>query len=449
MAVVQRSMGWRLTDGSIAARFSGRTFELKQLHFASGDGSVELQGRANLLDAPRPGAEPPGGAGGTVRTGDSGTAGKAGARTGGRAADKAPDQPSTLPLDGAFDLVAKRFVVPIGPGQRLALSGTTRLTSDAAGLALRGRLSVDQGIIEIQGSTAPSLPGDVKIVDGSGSGKDGADGQPALDGKAAADAESARAASAIRVLSDLAIDLGQQLRVTGRGAFARLTGDLKLQGLLPDQPQLTGLVNVVDGSYQAYGQNLKITRGGVRFNGPVDNPALDIRASRPFLPVEVGVEVTGTVLDPKIALFSTPEMAETDKLSWLVLGVDPKQAPSAAQSLALQQAARSLLLDDDGSYQPGIADRLGLDVLNFGYGSDTGMTEGVKETMGTATGLPGLTVSSESLFSVDATQSRWVVLNLQLPYDAAPAGSHTIHFEIESLDTPGKLTEKSIFIVPR
>jgi cytochrome c oxidase accessory protein FixG len=67
----------------------------------------------------------------------------------------------------------------------------------------------------------------------------------------------------------------------------------------------------------------------------------------------------------------------------------------------------------------------------------------------TATGLPGLTVSSESLFSVDATQSRWVVLNLQLPYDAAPAGSHTIHFEIESLDTPGKLTEKSIFIVPR
>ena len=67
----------------------------------------------------------------------------------------------------------------------------------------------------------------------------------------------------------------------------------------------------------------------------------------------------------------------------------------------------------------------------------------------TATGLPGLAVVSESIFSVDATQARWVVVSLQLPYDAAPAGSHAIHFEIESLDSPGKLTEKSVFIVPR
>jgi len=41
------------------------------------------------------------------------------------------------------------------------------------------------------------------------------------------------------------------------------------------------------------------------------------------------------------------------------------------------------------------------------------------------------------------------VVNLQLPYDGAPAGSHTIHFDIESLDSPGRLTEKSVFIVPR
>lgn len=66
-----------------------------------------------------------------------------------------------------------------------------------------------------------------------------------------------------------------------------------------------------------------------------------------------------------------------------------------------------------------------------------------------ATGLPGLKVADESTFSVDATQARWVVVNLQVPYDAAPAGSHTIHFEIESLDSPGKIAEKSVFLVPR
>ncbi len=66
-----------------------------------------------------------------------------------------------------------------------------------------------------------------------------------------------------------------------------------------------------------------------------------------------------------------------------------------------------------------------------------------------ASGLPGLTVASESSFVVEPTEARWVVVNLQLPYGGASSGSHVIHFEIESLDSPGKLTEKSVFIVPR
>jgi translocation and assembly module TamB len=299
-------------------------------------------------------------------------------------------------------------VVPLGPGQRVALSGSTRLTSGADGLGLRGKLHVDQGIIEIQGSTAPSLPDDVKVVDAANPAA-APGGKPLLDGKAAKDEQEAKAANAIRILTELSIDLGKQLRVTGNGVYARLAGDLRVLGLLPDQPRLAGLVTVVDGSYQAYGQDLRIDKGQVRFNGPIDNPALDIRAKRPFLPVEVGVEVTGTALDPKIALFSKPEMSETDKLSWLVLGVDPKQAPSAAQSLALRQAATALLVDDDGSYKPGVAERLGLDVLNFGYGSDPRMTEGVKESM-SPTGLPGAAPSS----TASAAQQEVVTLGKRI-----------------------------------
>ena len=66
-----------------------------------------------------------------------------------------------------------------------------------------------------------------------------------------------------------------------------------------------------------------------------------------------------------------------------------------------------------------------------------------------ASGLPGLTVASESAFAVEATQARWVVINLQLPYEGASPGSHAFQFDIESLDSPGKLTEKSVFLVPR
>jgi cytochrome c oxidase accessory protein FixG len=65
------------------------------------------------------------------------------------------------------------------------------------------------------------------------------------------------------------------------------------------------------------------------------------------------------------------------------------------------------------------------------------------------TGLPGLTLTSEDLMVVDATQSRWVAVRVQLPYDAAPAGSHPIRFEIAAQDAPAHVSEKSVFLVPR
>ncbi len=68
-------------------------------------------------------------------------------------------------------------------------------------------------------------------------------------------------------------------------------------------------------------------------------------------------------------------------------------------------------------------------------------------------GLPGLVVATETQVRVESTQSRWVSVRLQLPYDSAEAGSHPIHFQIQSHedgDKPvGELSEKSVFLVPR
>ena len=68
-------------------------------------------------------------------------------------------------------------------------------------------------------------------------------------------------------------------------------------------------------------------------------------------------------------------------------------------------------------------------------------------------GLPGLNLATEPLVDVGATESRWVSVRLQVPYDAAPAGSHPIHFRIESRSpdgqSVGQLSEKTVFLVPR
>jgi len=66
-----------------------------------------------------------------------------------------------------------------------------------------------------------------------------------------------------------------------------------------------------------------------------------------------------------------------------------------------------------------------------------------------AEGLTGLVMDSEAQVSVASTESKWVSVRLQLPYDAAPAGAHPIHFTISAKAPAETLVEKSVFLVPR
>jgi cytochrome c oxidase accessory protein FixG len=63
--------------------------------------------------------------------------------------------------------------------------------------------------------------------------------------------------------------------------------------------------------------------------------------------------------------------------------------------------------------------------------------------------LPGLKVASETDVVIESTQSRWVPVRLQLPYEVAQPGSHTIHFKIEAPALHDELLEKAAFIVPQ
>ncbi|MBP6006767.1 MAG: cytochrome c oxidase accessory protein CcoG [Rhodoferax sp.] len=63
-------------------------------------------------------------------------------------------------------------------------------------------------------------------------------------------------------------------------------------------------------------------------------------------------------------------------------------------------------------------------------------------------GLPGLALMSEDTVKIPSTEAVQVPVRVQLPFGAAAPGSHEIHFVVESLDGPGRLNEKSTFIVP-
>ncbi|WP_312843601.1 cytochrome c oxidase accessory protein CcoG [Diaphorobacter nitroreducens] len=67
----------------------------------------------------------------------------------------------------------------------------------------------------------------------------------------------------------------------------------------------------------------------------------------------------------------------------------------------------------------------------------------------TASGLQGLQVASQPEVEIGPAESRWVAVRLQVPYGAAPAGSHTVHLDVQALGDRAQVSEKTVFLVPR
>jgi translocation and assembly module TamB len=161
---------------------------------------------------------------------------------------------------------------------------------------------------------------------------------------------------------DLRLDLGQRLRLRGQGMDARLAGELALT-TPGGRPQVHGTVRTLQGRYAAYGQDMEVERGEIVFTGALANPRLDILALRPKLDeVRVGVQIVGTAQNPRVRLYSEPELAELDKLSWLVMGRAPDNLGRTDTAL-LQRAALALLAGQGDGGTPGnqLFKALGLD----------------------------------------------------------------------------------------
>ncbi|HAT3904093.1 TPA: autotransporter assembly complex protein TamB [Citrobacter koseri] len=146
--------------------------------------------------------------------------------------------------------------------------------------------------------------------------------------------------ASIPINSNLIIHVGNNVRMDAFGLKARLTGDLKVaqdkQGL-----GLNGQINIPDGRFHAYGQDLIVRKGELLFSGPPDQPLLNIEAIRNPESTEndviAGVRVTGTADEPKAEIFSDPAMSQQEALSYLLRGqgLESDQSDSAAMTSML------------------------------------------------------------------------------------------------------------------
>lgn len=170
--------------------------------------------------------------------------------------------------------------------------------------------------------------------------------------------------------------LGDQVVVKSEGFDARLEGEINLRMSAPAAAVANGEIRVAKGSYNIYGVKLDINRGRALFSGgSVERPTLDILALREVDSVKAGVTVTGTPEAPVIKLYSEPALADTDILSYVVLG--RKLGESGGQAAVLMRAASLLVSPGDG---PGLQDKLKklvhLDTIN--YSADKDRSSGYK-----------------------------------------------------------------------
>jgi translocation and assembly module TamB len=165
-----------------------------------------------------------------------------------------------------------------------------------------------------------------------------------------------------RVTARVRVVLGDSISFKGFNFTADLGGDL-LAVAVPKRPATgSGAIIIKEGHYKAYGQDLTISDGRLRFaGGPVDNPGLDIRATRTAEDsVVAGVKIAGTLKSPQVTIFSNPPMSEGRALQYLVLGHPLGQTGGTQGSLA-SQAASSLGLRGGNLLAKSLGKGVGLD----------------------------------------------------------------------------------------
>lgn len=225
-----------------------------------------------------------------------------------------------------------------------------------------------EGKITVSGTLGiPKASIDVSKLPGGGAAKTSPD-------VVITDAETAPSESNAPIEADITVKLGagakldmdlrqgQEVHLVGFGLNGYLTGQLALQERPGRAATGRGQI-VVDGTYKAYGQDLKIEQGRLLFAGtPVENPGLDLRATRGFTDpdVTVGLQVRGTAQVPILTVFSDPAMEQSDALSYLVTGKPLSQLKSG-EGDAVGSAARALGTAGGDLLAKSIGTKMGLD----------------------------------------------------------------------------------------
>jgi len=148
----------------------------------------------------------------------------------------------------------------------------------------------------------------------------------------------------VAIAARVRIVLGRDVKLSAQGLETKLRGALMVVEEPGQGTRASGQLELSEGTFKAYGQDLVIERGRLNFaGGPILDPGIDVRAYRkvPEDNVTAGINARGTLRAPEVSVWSDPSMSESEALSYLLLG-RPLETTTQQEGSLLANAATSL-----------------------------------------------------------------------------------------------------------
>ncbi len=289
--------GTRLTDLQLSGRFTGERLEIQQLSARAGDGTVTGSGYVSLAASRGYPANF------DLRLND---------------ARLASSEDLRVTASGDLQLIK-------AANQRPTLRGTIRLPSTRYKIARQGAAQV------------PTLTG-VRFKPPRG--RQRVTGEPEASPSAA--------------FGDIALDLNviapNELFVSGMGLESEWRADLAITGTASN-PRIAGQARLIRGTLGFAGRSFELTTGQIRFlGGDGGNAVIALSAEETIEDVDVAINVSGSVDNPRISFSSTPGLPQDEIVSRILFG----NSVGSLSTLQAVQLAASLnsLRGSGGGFNP-------------------------------------------------------------------------------------------------
>lgn len=232
------------------------------------------------------------------------TDGNGGRLTAQGAADWADD------VRARIDFTANRLRA-LGRDDRFAVvTGEGALELGAENISVTGDLRIDEARISVEQPAAaniPTLPGLRRV------------NFPHREDETGEAGDTQRPPWLRPVQLNVELRADRRIVVFGRGLDTEWAADVTITGPISD-PSIRGAATMVRGSLDLAGRRFNFDTGTITLDGPIRLARIDIAAERVTEDITATVRVSGTPVEPKFTLDSTPALPQDEVLARVLFG---------------------------------------------------------------------------------------------------------------------------------